>query len=128
MVDDRFVKGLELFNREEFFESHEVIEGLWLETRGIHKDFYKGVIQAAAALHLLRKGTLSGAKGLLESSMTYLEPYQPAMMGLNVERLISDLSVCLELLKKSKPVSEIPIPKAEYAPTLFPPDSASNNS
>jgi len=114
MTDARFLKGLELFNCEEFFESHEVIESLWFETKGIYKDFYKGVIQAAAAMHLLRKGTLSGAERLLSSSIKYLEPYQPVLMGLNVEKLISDLSVCLECLTESKPVKDIPIPKAEY--------------
>lgn len=114
IVDPRFTKGLELFNREEFFECHEIIENLWREKKDIYGDFYKGVIQAAAALHLLRKGTLSGAKGLFESSIKYLEPYQPLLLGLNVERLISDLSVCREALETSTPVKKILIPKVDY--------------
>jgi len=31
-VDGRFIRGLELFNEKNYFESHDVIEDLWLET------------------------------------------------------------------------------------------------
>lgn len=89
--DPRFVKGLRLFNEEEFFECHEVIEDLWLETRDEYRNLYKGVIQAAAALYLFRRGPQSGARGLYQSSIRYLKPYAPRALGLNVTRLIRDM-------------------------------------
>ena len=33
-MDPRYLEFFELFNREEFFEAHEVLEGLWRETEG----------------------------------------------------------------------------------------------
>ena len=92
-VDPRFKKGLELFDRKEYFECHEVIEELWLETPADdpYRDLYKGVIQAAAAIYQKERGIASGAKGLFKTSVMYLEKYRPETLGLNVNRFIQDL-------------------------------------
>ena len=100
-IDPRFKKGLELFNEGEYFECHEVIEELWLETdpKDPHRDLYKGVIQAAAAIYQFERGILSGAAGLFNASVGYLEPYQPKALGLDVARLIKDMKRCFERLE-----------------------------
>ena len=93
-VDARFKKGLELFNEKDFFECHEVIEDLWLETSSEdpYRDLYKGVIQAAAAIYQWERDILSGAHGLHKTSVKYLKKYEPAALGLNVEKLIRELN------------------------------------
>lgn len=92
-VDPRFLRGLVLFDEREFFECHEVIEDLWLETpsEDPYRDLYKGVIQAAAAIYQLERGILSGALGLYRTSLGYLEGYRPVSLGLNVDELIGKL-------------------------------------
>ena len=85
-VDKRFKKGIELFNQEAFFECHEMIEDLWLETRGKYRD-------------------------LLKSSTRYLSAYKPRSLGLNVEKLIEDMKLCFDLHQKGKmafPKLELP--------------------
>ncbi len=96
LVDQRFIKGIKLFNEEEFFECHEVIEDLWLATQDEYKDLYKGVIQAAVALYHLRRGNLSGARKLYGTSGKYLRKYAPSALGLNVEKLLKDVKICFE--------------------------------
>ena len=88
------MKGLKLFNRKEFFECHEVIEELWLETpsEDKYRDLYKGVIQAAAAIYQWERGILSGARGLHKTAVKYLKKYEPAALGLNVEKLVRELN------------------------------------
>ena len=120
-ADQRFLKGLELFNRKEYFECHEVIEELWLETPSDDKyrDLYKGVIQAAAAIYQFDRGILSGALSLYETAVAYLDLYRPCAFGLNVDRLIGDLEVCFKELEtwdgKSKMKrNEKLIPVLEY--------------
>lgn len=100
-VDPRFKKGLELFNQGQYFECHEVIEELWLETdsKEPYRDLYKGVIQAAAAIYQFERGILSGALGLYLSSVGYLEIYQPVSLGINMTRLIEQIKVCFESLE-----------------------------
>ena len=48
--DPRYLAGIVLFNRGDFFEAHEVWESLWMETFTPEKKFYQGLIQAAVAL------------------------------------------------------------------------------
>lgn len=92
-LDERFTKGLELFKRREFFECHDVIEALWLETPSddLYRDLYKGVIQAAAAHYQYERGVLSGARGLFRTSLGYLEKYKPAALGLDVQKFTDDI-------------------------------------
>lgn len=107
-VDERFKKGIELFNREEFFECHEVIEDLWLATQDEYKNLYKGVIQTAVALHHLKHGNVPGARKLFRTSSRYLKPYAPRALGLNVGKLLRDMNVCF------KSVDQKAIPKLEF--------------
>ena len=85
-----------MFNREEFYESHEVFEDLWRATENEYKDLYKGLIQAAVALHHLKKGNVKGANKLFKSSTAYLSHHVPEALGLNVEKLTQDLKICFE--------------------------------
>ena len=101
-VDERLKRGIELFNEQEFFECHEVVEGLWLATQNEYKNLYKGLIQAAVALYHLGRGNLLGAKKLHKSSSRYLEDYRPEAQGLNVEKLISDMNDCFRLQERGK--------------------------
>ena len=95
-LDGRLKKGLELFNRGEYFECHEVIEGLWLKTPSDDplRDFYKGVIQAAAALYQRQRGVTSGAEGLYKTSLRYLQAYSPETLGLDVKKMTEDMQRC----------------------------------
>lgn len=95
-VDGRFREGLALFNRGEYFECHDVIEELWLETPPTdpHRDLYKGVIQAAAAIYQFDRGILTGARGLYRTSLEHLEKYRPSALGVNVEKLVSEMKLC----------------------------------
>lgn len=46
-LDPRFLEFFRLFQEEKFFEAHEVLEGLWRETRGEKREpylpYYEGV-------------------------------------------------------------------------------------
>jgi uncharacterized protein len=42
-------EGVELFNEERFWESHEVLEQIWRESKGIERDAVQSLILTAAA-------------------------------------------------------------------------------
>jgi predicted metal-dependent hydrolase len=113
-VDPRFKKGLKLFNEGNFFECHDVIEELWLETPpdDPHRNLYKGVIQAAAAIYQFKRGILSGAMGLYKSSTGYLSRYLPSALGLDVQRFIQEMDFCFSTLTSGK--------KAKFSPAIAP--------
>ena len=82
--DARYLAGIELFNRGEFFEAHEVWEDLWHECGSADRRFYQALIQAAVAAHHWGRGNAAGAKRLYHSGRKYMEPFRPVHMGLAV--------------------------------------------
>ncbi|MEK6556862.1 MAG: DUF309 domain-containing protein, partial [Candidatus Margulisiibacteriota bacterium] len=51
-------EGILLFNSGLFFECHEYLEDVWRPTTGPERNFYHGIIQAAAAFYHFEKNNL----------------------------------------------------------------------
>ena len=80
------------FNQGLFYESHDVLEELWLANRGGSNDgFYKGLIQFAGAFVHLQKNRLRPAAALFRLSQSYLSLYPAVHEHLDVVRVL-DLS------------------------------------
>ena len=77
--DPLYLKGIAYFNACEFFEAHEVWEDLWKNYSGALRLFYKGLIQAAVALHHFGNGNIRGARKVYGSSRGYLSQYGPTL-------------------------------------------------
>ncbi|MBI3890683.1 MAG: DUF309 domain-containing protein [Candidatus Wallbacteria bacterium] len=90
-LDPRVLEGIELFNREEFFEAHEAIESAWLEEFGQIRPLYQGLIQAAVALHHVGQSNRHGAIKLYHTSRAYLLPFGDVCKGIRVGALVRDL-------------------------------------
>jgi hypothetical protein len=95
---DKYLEGVRLFNAEEFFECHDVLEELWSEVIGDEKKFYQGLIQASVALFHFGNENLGGARKMYESARAKLEPYLPSYMGIDLEKLLADLKNCFQEL------------------------------
>ena len=80
-------RGIDQFNRGKYFEAHETWEQLWLRERGPLADFYKGLIQCAAALLHLVRGNLAGARQLHERQRGHLARYGPDTLGIALGEL-----------------------------------------
>lgn len=93
-----YLEGVRLFNDEDFFECHEVLEELWAETMGPAKKFYQGLIQAAVALFHFGNGNLGGAKKVYLSCRKYLEAYPSPYEGLDLAKFLADLQYCFQEL------------------------------
>lgn len=97
-----YVEGLRLFNAEEFFQCHDVLEDIWRETVGEEKLFYKALIHAAVALYHFSEGNMGGARKMCGSCCKYLEPYGPQHMGLDIEQFLRDFRHCFQELLDAK--------------------------
>lgn len=71
----KIAEGLRLFNSQKYFETHEVLEEVWLKTVGEKKIFLHGLIQIAAAFHHHTKGNPIGFHSLLEKGLRKLENF-----------------------------------------------------
>jgi uncharacterized protein len=124
--EPRYLAGIVLFNRGEFFEAHEVWESLWMETFGPEKKFYQALIQAAVGLCHFCNGNLRGAAKLYRSSREYMSRYDAVMFGLDqtkfwaaMERCFAPVFAADENAKGITPDEEL-IPEIELNP---PPES-----
>src|SRR5437870_12223701 len=116
--DPRYLAGIVLFNRGDFFEAHEVWESLWMDTAGSDRAFYQGLIQAAVGLCHFCNGNVRGAIKLYHSSREYLAPYASPYLGLDLETLRRQMADCFaELLTAANPDRSMQL-NEELIPTI----------
>ena len=88
------------FNRQQFYEAHDILESLWLgERSGPNNEFYKALIQLAGAFVHMQKGRLKPALALFKLSRSYLERYPARHEGLDLAdalRLIEQWTAAVE--------------------------------
>ncbi|MEI9865556.1 MAG: DUF309 domain-containing protein [Limisphaerales bacterium] len=86
-LDAHYLGYFDCFNRQLFYEAHDVLEDLWLIDRhGPDGDFYKGLIQLAGAFVHLQKNRLRPAAALFKLTRANLEkyPHEHWQLDLNV--------------------------------------------
>jgi predicted metal-dependent hydrolase len=116
--DPRYLAGIVLFNRGDFFEAHEVWESLWMETHGPERPFLQGLIQAAVGLCHFCNGNVRGAAKLYRSSHDYMERFGPRFWDMDLARFWTDMHACFaELLALPEPERRVDI-KEELIPEI----------
>jgi hypothetical protein len=113
--DPNYVNFFKCFNRQQFFEAHEVLEVLWLPQRqGPNGAFYKGLIQLAGAFVHLQKNRLGPAAALFKLTQSNLQHYPPIHQGLPVAEVLAMVEDWLHRLKVTEPGTN------PYSPTQSP--------
>ena len=95
---EQYREGLRLFNEEDFFECHDVLEELWSETLGSDRKFLQGLIQASIALFHFGNENFGGAKKLYLSARKNLEPFGQEFMGILLGEFLKDFQNCFQEL------------------------------
>jgi predicted metal-dependent hydrolase len=98
-LDPHYLAYFDCFNRQLYFEAHEVLEKIWLPQRQqANGAFYKGLIQFAGAFVHLQKGRLQPAAALLRLARENLRGYPAIHHQLDVSGLIKLIESWLEKL------------------------------
>ncbi len=114
--DPRYLQGIARFNNRDFFQAHEIWEEVWMECDDPSRRFYQGLIQAAVCLHHFGNGNTRGTRKLFHSSSAYLGAYRPWHLGIDVDRLLTEMQhCCAEVI-----ASDDPIPPGRLDPDLIP--------
>ncbi len=75
-LDPHYLAYFDCFNRQLFFEAHDVVEAIWLgQRRDSNGPFYKGLIQLAGAFVHLQKNRLAPAAALFRLARENLSGY-----------------------------------------------------
>jgi len=107
-MDAALEHGIELFNREEFFECHEVLEAIWTPERGPRRLFLQSLIHFAVAFYHDQRGNPLGAGRQLRKGLRKLAAYLPACEGIDTGQLHRDGVTAVERAEAGLPVGEYP--------------------
>jgi predicted metal-dependent hydrolase len=115
-LDAHYLGYFDCFNRQLFYEAHDVLEDLWLPDRhDANGNFYKGLIQLAGAFVHLQKDRLRPAAALFKLARTNLGKYPRVHERLNVAAMLELIADWLFRLEsqhfKTNPLTQGNAPK-----------------
>jgi predicted metal-dependent hydrolase/CheY-like chemotaxis protein len=82
-------KGIELFNKQEYFEAHEELEHAWMQETGPVRELYRGILQVAVAYLQITRGNYRGALKMFLRLRQWLDPLPDKCRGIDVAKLRS---------------------------------------
>jgi predicted metal-dependent hydrolase len=107
-MDEQLQRGIRLFNDEEFFQCHEVLEEAWKPERGPRRLFLQALIHLAVGLYHCQLGNPVGASRQLRKGLKKLDAYMPSCEGIDTGRLYRDALAALEQIGAGVPLSAYP--------------------
>jgi predicted metal-dependent hydrolase len=87
-----FYKGVDYFNREFYYECHDVWEELWGEAKGQQKIFYQALIMVAVSLYHFGNENLVGALSCYQKALSEFRKLPSQLSGLNLLELVRQLN------------------------------------
>ena len=103
-----FQEGVELFNRGEFYDCHEVFEELWTPTEQPDRWFLQSLIHFAVGFYHHRNGNAVGATRQLGKGLKKLEGYLPRWDGVDTAAIESEVRRCLAVIESGGRVEKFP--------------------
>jgi hypothetical protein len=79
--------GLDLFNEERYWESHESLELVWRRSTGSEKEILQGIILLAVALVHLQKNEFDVTLSVMERAYGKLAAYDGEYFGISISIL-----------------------------------------
>lgn len=81
------IAGLKLFNQEDYFAAHELLEEAWMEDLSPGRDLYRAILQVAVSYYHIRRGNYRGAVKMMLRARQWLEPLPEVCRGVAAAQL-----------------------------------------
>ncbi len=108
-------KGIELFNRREFYEAHEAWEEGWIDELSDARLLLQGLIQVAAGFYKLQCASPVGTVKLLKLGLAKLRPFAGNSLGVDLEPLLHEVERW-----HSRAEQLVAQKRADFDPSQFP--------
>jgi predicted metal-dependent hydrolase len=112
---DHLAKGVELFNRQEFYEAHEAWEAGWVDELADERLLLQGLIQIAAGFYKLQVGAPVGTVKLLDEGMKKCRRFLEDAQGVDLSTLLPEVELWLANAR-----ALVAQKRADYDPTMLP--------
>lgn len=100
-LSDLALMGIDLFNRQQFFEAHEKLEEAWNDDQTPGRELYRAILQVAVAYLQIQRQNYTGAVKMFLRLRQWIEPLPDSCRGVDVERLRLDAQAVYNLLTES---------------------------
>ena len=94
-----FKRGVELFNSEEFFECHEVLEEIWTHSQQPDRWFLQALIHFAVGFHHHGRGNRNGAARQLGKGLSKIRGYLPEWDGVRTGEIAGEVRERLDTIE-----------------------------
>lgn len=98
--DADYAEGLReaigMFERGEYWETHEALERIWLHQHGVEKHFLAGFIQLACAIYKTRQGNPRAGRRIFARALAHLAWVDGIFRGIDIRGLETE---CHKALK-----------------------------
>lgn len=102
MPIDKFLKGIEEFNSELFFECHDTLEEIWNGEKDPEiKKFYHGLIHITVGFYHLTNFNFKGAKSQFKKAIDKLDNYPDIYMNIKLSELLSNVKLWLKKIENT---------------------------
>lgn len=105
-----YLEGIRLFNAGHFWHAHEQWEACWLRSTEPDAAFYKGIIQAAAALVKWQQGNRRGLRLNWAKSRSRLAGLPSPYMGLDVAAFRATME---QFVAATEAGATLPVPRLQ---------------
>lgn len=90
--DDAVMSSIFLFNMERYWKSHEVLEGVWKDSKGETRNLLNGLILVDAAYVHFQKGENAIFFSILNRSLEKFKDHPRYFYDINLEFLLKDIN------------------------------------
>jgi predicted metal-dependent hydrolase len=94
-----FWHGIELFNAQEFYDCHEVLEAVWREQVEPERTLTQGIIQIAVGLYHAGRDNFVGAEKLLVRGLSRLEQSVSLQISVDVKGMSTNAEIALRSVR-----------------------------
>lgn len=97
------IKGLEEFNRGEYFTAHELLETAWVEEKHPGREMYRAILQIAVAYHHVLRLNFYGAVKMFLRVRQWINPLPEYCRGVDINKLRVDSELVYSELRRLGP-------------------------
>jgi uncharacterized protein len=105
--NDRFQRGIDLFNKCQFFEAHEEFEMESRRERQPIRKLYQGLIQLSAACVHIQRNNRRGAILLLNRAIPLIASFTSQAVGFNLLLLLQDIYILKTSVEQVSPTTNL---------------------
>ncbi len=97
------IKGMQLFNKGEYWLAHEALEEAWKEESGAVRELYRAILQTGVVYLHVTRNNYNGAVKVYRKVQKWITPWPEVCRGIQIGQLRRELDIVIEGVKRLGP-------------------------